>query len=241
MADIKMLEKTSRSARFPSVTLDYAVKVISEARKFGKILTDAHIAGEDSAKSGAFLRKKASLGYYGLISGRGNDLTVTELAEKIIYPKTEQEKQDSLKKAFTNPELFKRLFDSIEKETPISVDRLGSIVIREHGVLPSAKERFIVTFIKSGNYAGLIEYNDKSKGEIILKKLDQPQPTPTTPKPFPFSTFLEEDDAVKEESSSQSVEISLSKGTGKIVVPAKFSGQDAEKLKRQIDVFVNTE
>lgn len=228
----KPRSSSAKSSRFPSITLDYAVKVVEEARKFGKDVTDTYIAGGKSVKSGAFIRKKASLGYYGLISGRGEKLQVTELAEKIVYPSNDSEKIESLKRAFLSPPLFNRLFSTMEKGVPIKLDILGNVVVREYGIQPAAREEFLSTFVKSGIYAQVLRYSNDSKDEIIVSAVEEPSNKTQ-------SSQEKTENPVGDENELQSAEIFLSEGKARIFVPKKLSQDDAKKLKIQINTFAN--
>lgn len=238
-----------KSSRYPSIELDYAIKVVSEARKFGKEITESHIAGsgKGSVKSGAFRRKKASLGYYGLIAGREGRLQITELAEKVVNPIDEEEKERSIKEAFLSPELFKKLYDSIEKNVSIKVDMLGNLLIRQYGIQPAARNEFLSTFINSGIYAGLIRYNSmETKTEIVF--LEQEKKRDKNPADLlnPFEFFGHTPSSPKEDPSEKpkmeflTVEIGLTNGTARIQVPKELTELDSKKLKAQIDVLAGT-
>lgn len=159
--------RISKSSRYPSIELSYAIKVVEEARKFGRNITNSHLAGGGSVESGAFRKKKAALGYYGLIIGRDDNIFITDIAEAILNPIKETEKEEAIKKAFLSPEIFKRIYDSVEKNKPIALAILGNLLIREYGIPISSKDDFLNTFIKAGVYAGLIQYGN-GKSEIII-------------------------------------------------------------------------
>ena len=221
---------TNKNPRFPGINLDYAIKVINEARKFGRNVSSSHIAGKLSPKSGAFLRKKASLGYFGLITGRGDNLTITDLAEKIIYPKNEIEKATSIKEAFLMPEIFSNLYKTLEKNNVISLQTLGNVVLRQYKMTENGKNQFLSIFVNSGIFSGLIQYSDKANNEIIL--------IPDSPKEDMQVEFVPETNNRLLE-NLQSTELNLSKGKAIITVPAELSVEDVKKLKLQIDIFAS--
>jgi len=159
------------STHYPAISLDYAIKVVEKARVLGKSISDTTIAGGGSTKSGAFTRKRAALGYFGLISGRGENLQITELAEKIISPLNENEKTSAIKESFLKPALYRKLYDTVEKEVSIEVSMLGNLVVREFGIQPSGKDDFMNTFISSGQFAQLINYIDGSKDRVEFRSI----------------------------------------------------------------------
>lgn len=224
---------SAKSTRFPSITLDKAILIATEARKFGKNISDAHLGGKPG--SGGFVRKKASLGYYSLISGRGSNLVITDLADRIINNTSEDERVKAIKEAFLSPELFKKLYESAEKKTPIKLEFLGNVLVREHGVLPAAKNTFLANFIRSGIFAGLVKHSNESKDEIILLPFDDEEGimNETTDQ---FDLFEKQK---KPSAQFQTVELSLSSGTAKIIVPNTLTQEDSKKLKAQINILAN--
>lgn len=157
-----------RSVRFPSINLQFAIDVVKEARKFGKTITNNHLAGKGKPQGGGFVRKRAALGYYGLIDGRGEKIRITDLSESIIYSTSEEERKFALKKAFINPEIFNKLYKETEKNSVIDLEVLGNILVRQYGIAASSVKDFLSVFIKSGMLAGLIEYSSKDKRSILF-------------------------------------------------------------------------
>lgn len=231
---------SGRSARFPAYTLDTAIETVREARKFGKTVTDAQLAGNGSVKSGAFIRKKAALGYYGLIAGRSADVHLTDLAEAILYPK-QGEEQKAIREAFLAPEIFKKLYSTATKNIPIALSAFGNILIRDYNIQPSVKNSFLSIFIKSGALAGLIKYSDDTKSDIIF--LDENE-----------NKEIDKDDELSDSSKEltpvyaydqitspelQTVELILTNGKAKIVVPKDLTLVDVKRLKMQISLLAN--
>lgn len=238
-AQLKNKKRALRSQRFPAYTLENAIEVVREARKFGKTVTDAQIAGKGSIISGAFLRKKAALGYYGLISGRNSEVYITDLAEGIIYPKPGEDKK-LIRESFLTPEIFKKIYSNTEKGMPIPLSTFGNILIRDYGIQPVAKNNFLSIFIKSGIFAELIKYSDDTKSDIIL---------------IDFQAHQDSEEKNTEEHSSavipvyryedilspevQTVELILTNGKAKIIVPRDLTIVDIKRLKAQIEILAN--
>lgn len=232
------INRGERSSRYPAINLEFAVKVITEARVFGRSITNNHIAGKGVPKGGGFLGKKAALGYYSLISGRGDKLYITDLAESIIYSKGEEEKRSAIQTAFLSPESFNKLYSDTEKNVPIDLGVLGNLIIRQYGISPAGKKSFLSTFVSSGIFADLVEYSDEKKGAIILKE----QVSKETEK---------NDIQVREESihsqigfktdfqstETQKIELALENGKGYIVLPQEITPKDIKKLIAQIKIF----
>lgn len=229
--------KISKSTRSPSIDLSYAIKVVEEARKFGRKIANAHIAGDSSTVSGAFKQKKASLGYYGLISGRGDEYEVTDLAEAIINPMSDEERLGAIKRAFLSPEIFNSIYSSLEKGKPIRLDILGNLVVREYGIQPTAKNDFLNTFVKAGKYAQLIEFGG-DKSEIVALPIENPE-SESVADNIQNTSILSPQAAEIISEDTQAVELILSTGKARIIVPKNLSENDAKKLKKQIDILAD--
>lgn len=230
---------SGRSARFPAYTLATAIETVRGARKFGKTVTDAQLAGDGSVRSGAFIRKKASLGYYGLIAGRSADVHFTDLAEAIIYPKSGEE-QNAIREAFLTPEIFKKLYATTTKNIPVALSAFGNILIRDYGIQPAVKNTFLSIFIKSGEFAGLIKYSDDTKSDIIFlddSEDSEKENDESTGNPKELTPFFSYEQITSPE--LQTVELILTNGKAKIIVPKELTSVDAKKLKAQIDILAN--
>lgn len=107
---MKVGDKQIPENRLPSL-ID-AVKTL-----YGKFGTDerdddlvARVLGHSTAKSGAYIQKKADMRTFGLLEPRG-PVKVTELGRKVSYPKNTQEEQEGLIEAIRNVELWKLLYE----------------------------------------------------------------------------------------------------------------------------------
>ncbi len=239
----------SRSAPYPYVSLKTAIDTITLARQFGEDLTDDHLAGTGSKASGGYLRKRASLSYYGLVNKNGEIYNLTDLAKRIIFHSSEDEKNEALKEAFLRPDIFNKMFAATQKDIPISVELLGNISIRTYGIQPSVKDHFLSTFIKSGIYVGLIRYKESDKSFIILQDrqvskvennpveeelLDQPQFVLSTEMRPPSKHMNEV--VQLDEGQFDEYKVSLSQGTARLFLPKNMDIKDSKKLKALIDV-----
>jgi len=91
------------STGFPVLDLGEAASVLTRASQHGWEHTVAEIAGymgHATTNSGAFRTKLAALRDYGLVSGRGKSLEITQVGRKIAVPESEQERLAALQEAF---------------------------------------------------------------------------------------------------------------------------------------------
>ena len=236
--------KRERGSGYPFINLEEAINIVKKARVFGKNLTDTQLAGEGSSKSGPFKQKKASLRYFNLISGREEDTHVTDLAEKIIYPKFGEE-ESAIQESFLSPSIYKSIYQNIQKQQNVNVEMLGNMIIRDYGVNAKFKSKFLRDFIKSGIFAKIIKYTDQSKNEIIFLEIES-----TKGNDILESTFLEPQKQEnpeyrpKIEIMDQSLdyttnEITVSTGVARLIVPKsiELTDNDIKRIHSYVDLL----
>lgn len=171
-ADQKTQEKSSslrkRGASFPQVALPSAIEIIKTAGAYGRehsIQAIAGYLGHQTPNSGPFKQKLAAFREWGLLSGSGDRLTITDLGWAIAHPENEQAERHAFQEAFKNSSLFCSLYDNCARNQPIKVEGLANQAVTQHGVSASAKKKFIESFKESAVAAGLavLEGNDAIK------------------------------------------------------------------------------
>jgi len=118
------MEKRLRSPNYPALSLKEAVeKVRKLAEEIGQRSADRETVAVGmgySGLSGASASAISALHKYGLIQGRGGDVSVTDRAMTILYPASDNERSEALREAAKKPELFKdlagRFGDNVKNE-----------------------------------------------------------------------------------------------------------------------------
>lgn len=152
--------RRKKSASFPVVSLSGAAVVLKEAGKYGfehSVSAFARFMGHDSTNSGAFRQKLAAFRDWNLVSGRGDTLTLTEIAKAIAHPPKAQAEQAALRTAFMNPGIFAELYETLTKHHSIDLDRVGSMAVLNFKVSPQSKQKFVDSFVDSVVAGGLGE------------------------------------------------------------------------------------
>lgn len=75
----------------------------------------AQAIGHSTSSSGAYSRKRGDLKKFGLVDSSWNS---TELAQRLVHPKTEHEKRRAKFEAFQNIDLLKELYNYTDGEKP---------------------------------------------------------------------------------------------------------------------------
>lgn len=173
---------------FPKYTLDGTIKVIEDASKHGRdfsreAFASFGIKGGASPRSGAFIMRLAALTDFGLITQSKGQVTLTDLAWKIVHPESEEERQKSIQEAFLNSEVFSAIYNSSQKNIPLNIDVVGNMAVRQYNITSKYKENFLRNLISSGEDAMLITKIDKltiqfnsldSSTEMDKKKIEAP-------------------------------------------------------------------
>lgn len=109
--------------------LDYPDFKIRDAMEIARLIEErfngrvenqatlAQVLGHKTDKSGGYIAKVTALRRYGLVTGRG-EITTTQLAKSIVYPKSPEEQMNAIVQAIENVELFKRIFERLGETMP---------------------------------------------------------------------------------------------------------------------------
>jgi len=146
----------SKNLKYPSCTLEsaleYAKKIYSNLGS-NSIDTDSFLKAMGyGGRSGASMSTLASLKYFGLAEGRGEDIKLSELFMKIARPLDEREKLSAIFEASRMPDLYSKLAQEFE---PLpSTDVLKSVLIRHYGISEKSAEKVTYNFLKTVEFGG---------------------------------------------------------------------------------------
>jgi hypothetical protein len=165
--------RRKRTTGFPVVSLAEAATILKEAGKYGFDHSTAAFAaymGHSTTNSGAFRQRLAAFRDWKLIAGRGDSLSMTDIARVIALPTDQDAERRAMQTAFANSPVFSKLFNDSAKGTPLAPGPLGNRAVHELGVAPGSKDKFVQSFIDSSVAAGLAALNDD--GQIVLEPVD---------------------------------------------------------------------
>jgi hypothetical protein len=154
---------------FPVVSLADAALILKEAGKYGfehSLGEFASYMGHTSTNSGAFRQRLAAMRDWKLIAGRGDNISMTEVARVIALPPDDETELDALRSAFKNCAIFYKLFEDMQKGTPLARRGLGNRAVYAFGVSPSSVSKFVASFVESVVAAGIAEVDDN--GQVTL-------------------------------------------------------------------------
>ena len=167
-SDVKR-PRRKRGTGFPVVSLSEAARILKEAGKYGfehPAPAFASYMGHSTTNSGAFRQRLSAFRDWELITGRGDMLTMTEVARLIAVPTDAAAERRAMQEAFGSCAVFARLYDQSAKGQRLNPDRLGGRAVHELGVTPANARKFIESFVESALAAELAEL--KEDGDIVL-------------------------------------------------------------------------
>ncbi|HET6835887.1 MAG TPA: hypothetical protein VFH30_18640, partial [Acidimicrobiales bacterium] len=153
----------------------------------------ASYMGHTSTNSGAFRQRLAAMRDWKLIAGRGDNISMTDVARVIALPPDDETELDALRSAFKNCAIFYKLFEDMQKGTPLARQGLGNRAVHAFGVSPSSVNKFVGSFVDSAVAAGIALVDDNGQVTLLDLTTDfvsradvgQESPAPQTPTAVP--------------------------------------------------------
>ncbi len=244
-------KKTIRSSgrRYPMFDLEDAVKMIEivDKKGGGKLDSDS-LAQEMNYKTSTIRHHVRSAKYFDLVEQEGDLSVNTELAKSICMPISNEEKTQSIQNAFLSCELYSQLLDRFKGARVPDESTLSNIVHREFEVSATGKDIVAKNFINSLKFASLANEQDG----VIIIPLNEESPITRTNEPPAVTQKAEEQKprAPKGEvvfvgnPETQTLNLTLplpDGGVVQLIVSGNLPKKEAERLKKQIDIFVTEE
>lgn len=151
--------KRTRSAAYPSLNLKEAIGNVglikknlgsnSFTRESGaQALGHVGISGPSSAKI-------AALVHFGLLDRTESAYKMSKLTERILFPKSEEDKREAMSEAARAPKLYSKLINVYQgSELPAM---LPNILVHDYSIDSSVSRKVAKDFVLSIEYAGLIK------------------------------------------------------------------------------------
>ncbi|MBZ0245191.1 MAG: hypothetical protein K8H85_04520 [Cyclobacteriaceae bacterium] len=234
-----METKRERSAAYPSITLEDAVKFTQTiAKNFPspQELTRDDIATVLKKKTASVVREVATCSHFGLLERTKNGYKISSLFKAINHPVSKDEERKSLVEAFRTPKLYNELIEKYDNHAVPS--DLKPLLIRFHGISEKVAAEAADIFFSSGIYCGAINGNILNTNLSDLKIVDNDK--------FEDAEVIDIEDKshqkflppVKKEGQEQ-LPIRLT-GLGRyafLTYPSEINEKDIEILKKQIEVL----
>ncbi len=162
-----------RGTQYPADNLETAITMLERVRSaIGFSPAKREVIAEAlgyKTLSGHAARKLGTLNHYGLLerSGRGA-ARVSLLGKTMLTPTSETERRHAITDAAKQPNLYAALIAKYAGDGLPTL--LPNLLIREHGVHPSAAETAAATFRETVEYAGLL------RNGVLYAEAEEPPP-----------------------------------------------------------------
>lgn len=255
-----------RSAAYPGATIEDTLEFVAPLKKsFQKTLFTREDISAVLNRGSTIKRDIAAAVQYGLVDRTiGEGYKLTQLAEHILEPVSQEERMDNIAECFKKPKLYSDLIEKYKGQVLPSDDVLKVILTRQHEITSSAAPQAVEIFIQNATFAGLINKQrvlmpNKSqelsvmvatKEDLLVAKEaledstptsninNAPNGTPTsadTSNRAPQAQLLLEDGIGKHEIK---IVIRLSeKKLAHLIYPDTINAKDIQILKMQIDLL----
>lgn len=160
----------ARGKGFPTMPLDEAASVVKQAGQYGRAHSLGAFAGylgHGTTNSGPFRTKMAALKDWGFVQRRADEVHLTDLANLIAHPESDEIERKSLSEAFRHADLFAAVYDDSAKGMELNLDLIGNRAVTMFGVAAKSKKRFAESFAKSAVSAGLARMSSESTLELL--------------------------------------------------------------------------
>lgn len=127
-----------RSPRYPRIDLSRAVSLVErlyDGAHQSKVDADsaAQVIGYTNSGSGAAAVALGALRQYGLVDGLRGDLSVSDLAMRIMQPMRDEERIEALHEAANKPEIFSSILEQFEGGLPKADAPITAFLVRQLG------------------------------------------------------------------------------------------------------------
>lgn len=231
-----------RSKRYPRIPLEEAVSIVGHLHeKFGNASFDrdslAVALGYSSGDSGSVTMRAAALVHYGLLRKSKRGYFLSELAQRICSPLTEEERIESLKLAALSPGLFREVFDSFSGDGRFP-EMLHVLLVKDFGVARKVARKVDTLFRDSIAFAGLIDRDGavasaESEGIVKRHPTDLGGKAPQTRQADEAATCA----AASAEPEVSRYSFAIQGGSVEIIISGALCKKDLEKMRKHVELL----
>ena len=180
-----MINKKKRSPKYPSLDLERAIgmtgKILDAYAKSPVDRESAFKAMGYSGLSGTSAPALGSLVLFGLVEYvRKGEVCVTDLATKVIWGESSEERKIALREAALKPQAFKKLWDRFSQITQTTQTDAPINYLRTENYSKQAAEVIVKNYLSTVRFCGLnrdnVRFDSASKNAENLYQSDAETP-----------------------------------------------------------------
>lgn len=154
------LKKRERSRLYPRYHLEHAVEFARQIHDLGGSgISKEAVAGKigKATNNSTFVGRISSAKQFDLVTLESGNLSVTERAERIFLPKSEEDKSQALLEAFSSPPFYGDLISHYRGKTIPDKDSLANLLVHDFQIKHAARHTAAANFLHSAKYIGAID------------------------------------------------------------------------------------
>lgn len=255
---IENLQKELKQNLPREVSIDYPYYSLEESIKLAK--TIYKVSGRTSCTSellasalncktttNSFTYSISSARQFGLLTKTKDVITLTNNAKQIIAPIPDTKIEDVLKELVTKPQVYKKLIEKFNGLDLPETNVISNLLLHE-GVVPTKKDRAADVFVKSIQYAGILDQDHKINigSEEVKPENKEVKPENKEPvnnngenelvQPDIKKIALDEPTIIK---GQQSLYLGLANNRNvTIVLPMDITVKEVDRLKKMLDLAI---
>lgn len=165
---------------FPTFNLAESLKVADVIHKHGGGTATAEqlssYLGYKSTNNGSYLGRVGSARAFGFVTKNGDAFTPSPLAMRIISPVYESEKKKAVVEAFSNVQLFKKVYEDFRgKELPPGFG-MKNALRNQYGIVPNRVDLAYRILMESAEQAGFFATRQGAKTHLIMPSFGAAEP-----------------------------------------------------------------
>ena len=186
--------------------------------------------------SGAMSIKVGSLTHYGLLLREGDAYKTSPLAQRILHPRDDAERQGAIREAAKSPNLYAKLFVELNGKAVPSL--FESVLKRDHGVTSDNAASVVSTFKETAEFAGLMRNGIiESEGGRASETAKAGSPIAVTTEERPGSILEAKPVSAP---GLEIYSIPLTKGrVAALNLPRPVTTADLERIKKWVDLMAD--
>ena len=236
------MAKKERSSPYPGADLASCVDAVEKFKK--QLGTGSHdataIAGAiaNGKVTGPLARKIAAMVYFGLLEKSGKEYRLSDNSSKITNPFNVGEKESTIREAFTMPKLYATLLEKYSGEGEVP-RQISNILHREHGIAESASKFAADIFLRSGQYAGVLDTDGRFVDDQDKNEEEQTEPDDIVQGNARHPLGLHNrGSGTDRDGQMQHFVVALTNGRSAVLdVPALVNKRDVSILKKQLETL----
>ena len=188
----KKSKNKPRSRLYPRYHLEHAVNFAKAVYDLGGRSISKEAVAQKIGKAtnnSAFIGRVSSARQFGLINMQNGKISVTEIGQRVLYPKGSQDRQVALIQAFSMPSLYKDLINNYNGKVLPDSSSLANVLMLDYEIQKNARSWAASNFLHSADWIDLIQ-----KGILVVNNVSEVGengfPVPTNDNPLsPTETY----------------------------------------------------